>query len=129
MTDKRRDDGQAILDVGDPESLMGPERAGSVRAAVRSACEAAEAAGDLDRAVDQGVKALAVALGQAVDVGLTRQDPYAVSQAGRDLSAVLARMRLDPVSRGAGGDAFDELARELARVNGGTDSTTPASGS
>jgi hypothetical protein len=37
-------------------------------------------------------------------------------------------MRLDPVSRGAGGDAFDELARELARVNG-TGSTTPAPGS
>lgn len=129
MTDKRRDDGQAILDVGDPASLMGPERAGSVRAAVRLACEAAEAAGDLDRAVDQGVKALAVALGHAVDVGLNRQDPYAVSQAGRDLSAVLARMRLDPVSRGAGGDAFDELARELARVNGGTDKPAPAPGS
>lgn len=124
---ERRDDGQATLDVGDPAALMGPERAGSVRAAVRAAADEAIKRGDLD-AVDGAVIAVAVALGQAVDVGLTRQDPYAVSQAGRDLSAVLARMRLDPVSRGAGGDAFDELSRELARVTG-SGSTSPAPGS
>lgn len=62
-----------------------------------------------------GAAMLAVELARAVDVAARRADPWAVAQAGRDLSAHLARLLLDPASREDGpGDKLDELLRELS---------------
>jgi len=75
---------------------------GATERAVRAACKAAA----LDER-DRGAAELAAQLARAVDVGSrVRRDPYAVAAAGRELAAVLQRLRLDPTAR-AGNDASD----------------------
>lgn len=101
-------DGQAMLDTGGAD-LYGPVRR------VERACQAAVAAAALDP-VDQAAAALAIELGRAVDIASRRPDPYGVAMAGRELAAVLARLRLDPVSRGVK-DANDELDDFLATLS------------
>lgn len=77
------------------DQLIGPtERA--VRKALRAAA--------LDTR-DEGAAELAAQLARSVDVASrVRRDPYAVAAAGRELSAVLQRLRLDPAAR-MGNDA------------------------
>ncbi len=77
------------------DQLIGPtERA--VRKALRAA--------SLDTR-DEGAAELAAQLARSVDVASrVRRDPYAVAAAGRELSAVLQRLRLDPAAR-MGNDA------------------------
>lgn len=63
---------------------------------------------------DAGAAQLAIQTARAVDLAIVRKDPYAVAQAGRELSAQLHRLRLDPVSR-QGSDA-GEVAGWLAQL-------------
>lgn len=79
------------------DALIGP-----TERAVRSALQGAS----LD-ARDHGIAELAAQLARSVDIASNvRRDPYAVAAAGRELSAVLQRLRLDPTSR-LGNDAGD----------------------
>lgn len=56
---------------------------------------------------DNGVAELAAQLARSVDIASNvRRDPYAVAAAGRELAAVMARLRLDPTAR-LGNDAGD----------------------
>jgi hypothetical protein len=99
-----------MLDVGDLDN--GPAR--MVEAAVRRSLKAAADAGLLGE-VDAAAGALAAGCARAVDVGLTRNDPYAVAAAARELRETLVRLKLDPTSRDGGdGDEFGALLRELA---------------
>lgn len=91
-------------DRGDQGELFGAGdvqtgRLGKVERAVRAAVAAAA----LDDR-DGGAAELAAASARAVDVAVMRSDPYAVAQAGRELSAQLTRLRLDPQAR-IGADA------------------------
>lgn len=75
---------------------------GPTERAVRKALQAAS----LDTR-DEGAAELAAQLARSVDVASNvRRDPYAVAAAGRELSAVLQRLRLDPAAR-MGNDASD----------------------
>lgn len=90
---------------GDDAALFGADevsdgRLGATERAVREALNAAA----LDKR-DHGAAELAAQLARAVDVASTvRRDPYAVAAAGRELQAVLTRLRLDPTAR-LGNDA------------------------
>lgn len=91
-------------DHGEQGELFGAEQGATGRQGrVESAVRAAIAAAALDDR-DGGAAELAAASGRAVDVAVMRNDPYAVAQAGRELSAQLTRLRLDPQSR-IGADA------------------------
>lgn len=91
--------------MSDDAALFGADEVkdqiiGPTERAVRKALKAAA----LDDR-DHGAGELAAQLARAVDVASrVRRDPYAVAAAGRELSAVLTRLRLDPVSR-LGNDA------------------------
>lgn len=108
--------GQLTIDLDD-DVKRERRPVGRVEQLVARAIDAAVEADVLDPALDQGAAALAVSLARAVDLGA--RDPYAVAAAGRELSALLARLRLDPESRdperGAGGVA-GEAARWLHDV-------------
>lgn len=111
-----RTPGQQALDL-DADLAAGRRPAGRVERMVAMAVDAAVEADILRPDLDQGAVALAVALARAVDRGA--HDPFAVAAAGRELSALLARLRLDPESRetptdGAGFDADGWLARLTA---------------
>lgn len=112
MTEQRRADAQDEL-PGIATSATPPTRA--TEAAVRAALVEA----NLD-ARDRGTGELAAGLARAVDLGLARRDPYAVAAAGRELSTVLARLRMDPESRDAqDDDPFLAFQRQLAEDIGG----------
>lgn len=91
--------------MSDDDALFDADqvKGGRVMATERAVRKALEAASLDDR--DAGVAELAAQLARAVDVAATvRRDPYGVAAAGRELAAVLVRLRLDPVSR-LGNDA------------------------
>lgn len=71
-----------------------PRRAGATERAVRASIEAAA----LDSR-DAGAAELAAQLAAAVDNAGARKNAYAAAVAGRELAAVLTRLRLDPQSR------------------------------
>jgi hypothetical protein len=98
--------GQEALLGGDQVDKL--RRVGNVEAAVRRAIKAAALA-----AVDEGAAELAAAKARAVDIAVTRSDPYGVAAAGRELREQLARLRLDPASRegGPSGDVEAFLAQ------------------
>ena len=75
---------------------------------------------------DAGAAQLAIQTARAVDLAIVRKDPYAVAQAGRELSAQLQRLRLDPVSR-QGNDA-GEVAGWLASLGAAAGGQQPAAG-
>ena len=65
--------------------------------------------------LDGGLAALAVACGRAVDVALTRNDPYGVAAAAQRLTECLTRLKLDPSAREAvKADGVTELLRSLS---------------
>ncbi len=105
--------GQATLDL-DTDLGAGRRQAGRVEQLVAAAITAGVAAGHLDDQLDQGAAALAVSLARAVDLGA--RDPYAVAAAGRELSALLARLKLDPESREDTGGPAGEVEAWLSRV-------------
>jgi hypothetical protein len=102
--------GQESLDL-DGDLKAGRRSAGRVEQLVARSIDKA----GLDER-DAGAAALAVSMARAVDRGA--HDPYAVAAVGRELSALLARLKLDPVSRdGAGtGGVGDQAAEWLSRV-------------
>lgn len=68
---------------------------------------------------DAAAAALARALARAVDDASEakegrRADPYGIAAAARELREILARLQLDPASRGAG--LTDDLAAALAEL-------------
>jgi hypothetical protein len=102
--------GQLTIDLDD-EVTNGRRHAGRVEQLVARAITAGVEAGVVDDQLDQGAAALAVSLARAVDLGA--RDPYAVAAAGRELSALLARLRLDPEARDR--DGAGNVAGEAAR--------------
>lgn len=80
---------------------------------------------DVIGALDDGACALALELARAVDragAAGTKPDPYAVTQAGRELREVMTALRLTPASRGAQtSDALADFLRSLEQ----DDTTTP----
>lgn len=94
--------GQAPLDLGlDEKDGDGRSRpVGRVERLTAAALADGITRGVLDKGLDQAAAGLAVALARAVDRGA--HDPYAVAAAGRELSALLARLRMDPESRDSG---------------------------
>lgn len=115
MTAARRPErtlGQQALEL-DGDLAAGRRPVGRVEQLVADAITAGVDAGHVDAKLDAGAAGLAVSLARAVDLGA--RDPYAVAAAGRELSALLARLRLDPESRegepNAGGEVEDWLRR------------------
>jgi hypothetical protein len=100
---------------------------GRVEAAVRRAVTAAQL-----EPVDEGAAEAAAMLARGMDLAATvRRDPYAVAAVGKPLMEQLARLGLDPESRGPKAGPEDpwaalqrEVAEELAR--GGHDAGRPA---
>lgn len=74
---------------------------------------AARLAGGLSREDDAAVT-LGRALARAVDMAETTRDPWALAAVTREFRALLERLRLDPVARGA--SPADELAELLAAM-------------
>lgn len=105
------------------EQLDGLELPEAKARATEAAVRASVAAAQLEDR-DRGAGELAIQQARAVDLGMTRRDPYAVAAAGRELSAQLQRLRLDPVSR-LGNDAGD-VATWLEALANPSGPTTPA---
>lgn len=105
--------GQAALEL-DGDVAAGHRKVGRVEHMVAAALTAAVTQGVVDADLDQGAAALAVSLARAVDMG--SRDPYAVAAAGRELSALLARLRLDPESRASENGVGDQVQEWLDRV-------------
>jgi len=95
--------GQDSLELWEP---------GRVELAFQSAADAAREAQALER-TDDGMAALAVELGRAVDVASRALDVRGVAVAAKELREVASRLRLDPTARGSVGDAFTDLLQEL----------------
>ena len=106
------------LEIPDQPSPAAPPvgAQGPVERAVRASIQAAEL-----NPVDQAAGELAAAMARAVDAAVSgKPNPYAVAAAGRELSTQLARLNLDPASRGAEGSGPDkgwqEFQERVARV-------------
>lgn len=115
MTRKR--DTSALFDV--PAG-----RIGRVERALNVALVAARRAGSLAD-VDAAVIALARAQARGVDVAEGARDVWALARVSSELRETLARLRLDPVSRGARGD---QLVDFLERIGRPTLEPDPAAG-
>ena len=97
---------------------------GRVERAVRAAVKAAADAGELG-AIDGGAAEAAAALARGLDLAVGRADPYAVAAMGKPVTEALARLHLDPASRGVASDPEDpwaklqrEMREELDRAGG-----------
>lgn len=96
--------GQESMDLWEP---------GRVELGFTAAVHAARDAQALEP-TDDGLAALAVELGRAVDVASRAMDVRGVATAAKELREVAARLRMDPTSRGSVGDAFSDLLQELS---------------
>lgn len=96
--------GQESIDLWEP---------GRVELGFSSAVQAARDVQGLE-ATDDGMAALVIELGRAVDVASRSMDVRGVATAAKELREVAARLRLDPTSRGSVGDAFTDLLQELS---------------
>lgn len=106
--DDRQAERQAATAQGDLFDATPARRpAGAVERAVARSVAAATV--DADRGdssdrwltvADEGLAALAVACGRAVDLAGHRSDPYGVAAAAQRLQEALTRLRLDPSARG-----------------------------
>lgn len=84
--------------------------------AVDKAIRSAQQAGLVDKDLDAAAAALARDLAKAVGQAIVKQDPYGVTQAGRQLADVLDRLGLTPRARNGGStDEVLEAIRELGR--------------
>lgn len=105
---KRRDTG-ALFDV--PAG-----RLGRVERALNTALAAARKARALAD-VDGAAIALARAQARGVDVAEGARDVWALARVSSEFRETLIRLRLDPVSRGAGGGKLDDLLTALANAS------------
>lgn len=108
--------GQEALEL-DVDLQAGRRPAGRVEQLVAGSLDAACRTERLDPDLDAGAAALAVSMARAID--RSGHDAYAVAAVGRELSALLARLKLDPVSReGASpaGGIGDQAGEWLRRV-------------
>lgn len=109
MTRRRRDDdGQAVL-----FALPDP-RAGRHERSVNQAIRRGQRDGVIDAALDGGLSSLARGLARVADVAEQQKNPWAMAAVARELRETLTRLRLDPASRGADRDAWDDF---LAAIN------------
>lgn len=95
-------------------------RRGRVELALDKAVRASYAEGSIDPKVDLGAVTLAREVARVVDQAAAKRDHWAVVAASRELREVLARLGLDPRSRGTG--PTDGVAQALAEL------ATPSTG-
>lgn len=108
---KRKNVGEQLaLGIGDDAAARG-----RVERAVHSSILAAAKAGAVDAALDAGLLTLARALAASIDKAGAKPDPYGVATASRELREVMARLKLDPLSRAGG--AHSELAALLEQMS------------
>jgi len=105
---------------GDQPPLFRTRRA--VKGRVEVAVDRAVAAAKRDKAladVDGGLVAVARTVGRALDQAAGEQDKWAVARLAGELASTLARLRLDPSSRGGDRDSLANLIASLARPDPG----------
>lgn len=85
---------------------------GRVERALNGALTAARRAKTITD-VDAAAVALARAQARGVDVAEGARDVWALARVSSELRETLARLRLDPVSRGAGGGKLDDFLSRL----------------
>lgn len=103
----RRRDTSALFDV--PAGKLG-----RVERALNAALSTARRSGTLSD-VDGAAVALARAQARGVDVAEGARDVWALARVSSELRETLIRLRLDPVSRGAGGDQLANFLADIAR--------------
>jgi hypothetical protein len=109
MPRRRTDDG------GDPPVLFAlPDpRAGRHERSVNQAIRRGQREAIIDATLDSGLASLARGLARAADVAESAKNPWAVAAVARELRETLIRLRLDPASRGADRDAWDDFLSAL----------------
>jgi hypothetical protein len=106
---------------GDQPPLFRTRRAAKGR--VEVAVDRAVAVARRDQAltpVDDGLVAVARTVARALDQAAAEQDKWAVARLAGELSSTLARLRLDPSSRGGDRDSLANFLADLARPTPGT---------
>lgn len=103
----RKRDTSALFDV--PAGKLG-----RVERALNGALSAARRARSLAD-VDAAAIALARAQARGVDVAEGARDVWALARVSSELRETLIRLRLDPVSRGAGGDQLADFLDRIGR--------------
>lgn len=109
--------GQDALDgMADPDAFRA--RAGSIERDVAASVDAARDAGRLGL-IEAALSSAAIAQGRAVDIAVSRRDPYAISQTTRALLSLLDRLGLAPAAPdpSSSGEA-DEIGAFLAGLSG-----------
>lgn len=95
---------------------LAPSRKGRCESNVDRAVLAGYAAGTVDKNLDAAAVALARTLARATDAQAEAGNPWAIAALARELRVLLERLRLDPVSRGAGDrDEFADFLSDLAK--------------
>lgn len=113
-------------DLFDGDPAVGRGKSGRLERKVAATIRQAKADGFLG-VYDEGMAQLAIDFARACDVAARIGGPnlpYAMQAAGRELRETLTRLRLDPTTRGAGGDAIDRLLDQLSRAEVGDPADT-----
>lgn len=104
---KTSDDQLELLGVRRP-------RLGRVERSVNAAIRRGYADGWVDKDLDAGMCAVARSLARMLDGAVSDDDRWAVARLTGELRETLRAMRLEPTSRGAGGDEFADLVASLS---------------
>jgi predicted RNA-binding Zn ribbon-like protein len=115
MTRRRSEDPPPLFVLPDP-------RAGRHERSVNQAIRRGQRDQVIDAHLDGGLASLARGLARAADVAEQAKNPWAMAAVARELRETLTRLRLDPASRGADRDAWDDF---LAAINDEPAGTRP----
>lgn len=107
----------ALAGLGDPTPFQGPR--GQMVRDVASSIEEAKRTGRLGL-IEGAMCGLALGQARAYDIAASRQDPYAMTQAGRALLSILDRLGLAPAPAAQAPAGGGELEAFLAGLSGPT---------